>query len=268
MRIKIINLATSADRLAFQTRQFTQLGLRFERLEAQTINDFSQAQFDAAAYSWERPMSKAEFACYLSHKKAWLDVIKSNEPTLILEDDAYLSHLVPSFLQKVASRKDCDFITLEARARKKVVSKQVSHVTETVGLKRLYLDRSGAAAYVLWPSGAKHLLDLEQRRGVALADAQICRAFTMRSYQAHPAIVVQADRAAYYQLVEPFKVESTISNSPRVSVPLESKALALRFKIKRVVSQLRMAGRILLSLSPNIERVMPTVDSSQFTEIK
>ena len=264
MRIRIINLASSPDRLAFQAQQFQSLGLSFERLEAQTTSDFNQAQYQAAGFNWERPLSQPEYACYLSHKKAWLDVISADEPTLILEDDACISQCLPAFLDAVEARTYCDFITLEARRRKKVIAKSGVEVTSGISLHRLYLDRSGAAAYILWPEGAKKLLSLESQRGAALADAQICRAFSLRAYQAKPALVVQADCATHYHLQEPFEIKSTIWNGPRTLAPVQSKRLALRFKVNRILSQLRMAGRILLTILPSIERTLPSVDASHF----
>lgn len=264
MRVLVINLASSPDRLAFQTRQCARLGLAFERLDACTTTSFDAAQFDAAAFRWERPLSPAEYACYLSHQSAWQNVLDADAPTLILEDDACLSDKVPAMLAALATRQDCDLVTLEARRRRKVQAKFGPEIVAGVAIKRLYLDRSGAAAYVLWPAGARKLIALAARRGAALADAHICRAFELRAYQAVPAQAVQADCAAHYQLPEPFPVKSTIWNGPRVLAPLRSKRQALQFKWARLRSQLAMGLRQLRVLAPGIERRLPQIDVTQF----
>jgi len=40
----------------------------------------------------DRPILKSEVACFLSHKKAWLECIRLNEPVIILEDDAVINN--------------------------------------------------------------------------------------------------------------------------------------------------------------------------------
>ena len=38
-----------------------------------------------------RPVLKSEVACFLSHKKAWEECLKLNEPVIILEDDVVIN---------------------------------------------------------------------------------------------------------------------------------------------------------------------------------
>ena len=191
-------------------------------------------------------------------------MIELQQPCLILEDDVCLSAQLPEFLAQLSQQHDIDFVTLETRSRKKVLSTACREIGAGVALQRLLLDRSGAAAYVLWPSGAQALLALEQRRGVALADAQICRAFSMRSYQTKPALAVQADCAGNYGLAEPFPVRSTIWNGPRELAPVKSAWLVVRFKWQRLVSQLRMFRRLCWLVLPGYQRVVPALEPTQF----
>ena len=87
----IINLKSSQDRRDFQKRQFGKLGLDFEILEAFSVADLSEEQYQKFGFGWQRPLRKVEVACFLSHQKAWEEVLKRNQPCLILEDDVEYS---------------------------------------------------------------------------------------------------------------------------------------------------------------------------------
>ena len=91
VNILIINLKTSKDRLEFQKKQFEKLGLPFDVLEAFSVVDLNEEQYQKLGFGWQRPLRKVEVACFLSHQKAWEEVLKRNQPCLILEDDAVLA---------------------------------------------------------------------------------------------------------------------------------------------------------------------------------
>ena len=171
MKVLIINLKQSTERLAQQQRQFNQLGLSFERLPAVSIHDFDDEEYNRLAFSGQRPLKKAELACFLSHKKAWEYVLAANEPCAILEDDAVL---VKDFAYILAELKqqDIDFVNLEVHGRKKIVSstEHFSIVNQQYDLLRLFLDRSGTGGYIIYPSGARILLSYMQQRSIGLAD--------------------------------------------------------------------------------------------------
>src|SRR5690606_14366399 len=126
MQILIINLERSKERLAFQTQQFNELGLSFQRLAAVSVDDIDDSQYQSLGFGWQRPLRKVAVACFLSHQKAWETVIKTNEPALILEDDAVLSYHIPQLLEEIQNYnfKDIDLINFEVRSRKKIISKK------------------------------------------------------------------------------------------------------------------------------------------------
>jgi glycosyl transferase family 25 len=68
-------------------------------------------------------------------------------------------------------------------------------ITSYFGIKlfRLYQDRAGAAGYILWPQGAKKLLQCEQKKGIALADAHITDCHNIKAYQVEPTPIIQLD---------------------------------------------------------------------------
>lgn len=240
MKITVINLPSATDRRQFQLQQAASLGLELNFKDAVHRDQVPSGVAETLAMQWERKMSPTEVACYLSHFQLWEQVASDNQPHLILEDDALLSAQVPSFLREVEQLVDIDHISLEVRGRKKLIGDKVIYTVADTELRRLYLDRTGAAAYILWPSGAKKLVQLHRRKGAALADAQICRAHQLNSYQTEPPLAIQLDCCELYGIQSPMATQSTILNTRR---DVEDNIGKWRFKIRRIVSQLRMARR-------------------------
>lgn len=264
MKILLINLKQATQRLAFQKQQFSCLGLPFERINACSIEDIEESTYQQAAFDWERPLSRAEFACYQSHRKAWLDVINTNQPALILEDDAYISNALPELLNQLHTKTEVDLITLEARARKKLLAKHSVEVIKGYSLLRLYQDRSGAAGYILWPAGARELLKQEKKRGVALTDAQISRTYNLKAFQLEPAPIIQLDCCDYYQIEAPINTQSaTAATRERVIAP-DGKTPA-KCKRQRILGQSRMGIRQ-LSVLHKAQRREVEIDKSHFAQ--
>ncbi len=239
MKILVINMSSAVERMAFMSTQLQGLGLVFQRLEAVAAADLSDTTDAAYWDSWERPMKQTEKACLLSHKAAWEQVVQDDQPVLILEDDAVLADQLPAVLEALETREGIDHLTLEARGRRKLLAKDKQDILPGLALRRLYQDRSGAAAYVLWPNGAKHLLrDIETCAG--LADAVICRGYVMNSFQIEPACALQLDRCVAHGVQPPIAPVSSIDAENR-SVQKRT----LKFKLRRVAAQLRMGLRAL-----------------------
>lgn len=237
MKCLIINVASAVERMAFMTQQMDTLGLSYQRLEAVTPDTVSKTHEAKYWETWERPLKSTEKACYLSHVAAWRLVTECQEPMLILEDDAALSYATPSILGTCHTLEGVDHLTLEVRKRKKIVSKKSHPLTETHQMLRLYQDRSGAAAYVIWPSGAQKLLHRAETQA-ALADAMICKAYELTSFQVEPACAVQLDKAAAYGIPTFVTTQSQID----AGIPAQERK-TVRFKLRRLLSQLRMGIR-------------------------
>lgn len=233
----IINIATATGRMVFMARQMDALGLAFRRVEAVTPDRLSGSGDTRYWDSWERPLRDTEKACFLSHVAAWRQVAAGDGPALILEDDALLSRATPDVLKACETLSGVDHLTLEVRKRKKIVSTAGQALTGRHRLLRLYQDRSGAAAYVLWPAGARKLLHRAQTQA-ALADALICQAHDLTSFQVEPACAVQLDRAAAYGIAVAASTKSQID----AGAPAPQ-TRSLRFRIRRITAQLRMGLR-------------------------
>lgn len=233
----IINLAGETARMSFQLAQMEILGLDWERLEAVTPHTLSRPPNHEHWQRWERPMKAAEMAILESHCKAWKRVHDSGIPHLIIEDDAILAADVSPLLDRLEQESNLDHVTLEVRNRKKLIG----HHHPNLPLRRLYQDRTGAAAYVLWPSGAQKLL-LRAIAQPALADAVICAAYEMETWQTIPALAIQLDQCKAYGMSPP------IFTTPRQEENLVRRSTNLH-RIRRLLSQLRMGMRYLSKIA-------------------
>ena len=238
MRCVVINLAAAKDRMAFMASQLEALSLPFQRIEAVMPSDLPKPEYNLDWNSWERPLKDTEKACFLSHLEAWRQVAADDHCTLILEDDALLSRQTKVVFQHLARSGAFDHVTLEVRKRKKVVAKQKISAGPSHSLSRLYQDRSGAAAYILSPSGARKLVE-RSRKQTALADAMICKSYELESFQIEPACAVQLDRASLYGIRTKFQ---TVSQIDAAQVGPKDRG-GLKFRARRASAQLRMAIR-------------------------
>lgn len=233
----VINLARSTARMDFQRGQMAALGLGWRRIEAVTADEAAQARPETYWQRWERPMRPAERACLLSHVAAWERIAETGRPALILEDDAVLSRRVPAILMALEAMPEIDHVSLEVRKRRKLLGRTARPVVHGVVLRRLYQDRSGAAAYVLWPAGAAKLL-VRAERGGALADALICKSYELESWQVEPASAIQLDRCEAYGIAAPIATTSTIDGAGKAACPAGA-----GYRLRRIAAQLRMGWR-------------------------
>ena len=199
LKIYVISLRNSKRR-DFQSKQLKNLGYAFNYIDAISAACIKRNEFENVSGDWQRPMKKSEVACYLSHQSAWKRVIQNNSPALILEDDALILSDIKKLLLKCENLKGFDLINLENRGRKKFVSRFANAFMDEYSLYRLYLDTTGAAGYILWPSGAKKILSCEKSKGFALADAQIFNCRKLKSFQVEPSPIIQLDMARHYNI--------------------------------------------------------------------
>jgi glycosyl transferase family 25 len=244
MRALVLNLAEATERLAFMAGQLDALGLEWERIEAVTPDTLDPPADDPVWHRWERPLRSTEMAACASHMAAWSRIRELGEPCLVLEDDALLDRAVPDLLSRLGAGKLAfDHISLETRGRKKLLARNPE---PGLPLRRLYLDRTGAAAYVLSPSGAKKLLTRASlARG--LADGVICAAHELASFQADPALAIQLDQAWEFGLPTPFEVTSQIGAAPKPDKGGPA------FRLRRLRAQLEQGLR---QLRPGTERCL------------
>jgi len=253
MRVLIINLDQDTERMAVQTRQMAVLGLDWERVQAVTPDTLSPPMSDPIWHTWQRPLRSTEMALFASHKRAWERVVDSDTPCLVLEDDALLARDTPRFLKQVAGLEAPDHITLETRGRKKFLARKLyPHAP----IRRLYQDRTGSAAYVIYPRGAAKML-ARAGRVAAPSDAAINDAYELISFQADPALVIQFDQCASLDMVPPLPVApSTIDRVPKPALADLGKHQQSAYRRRRKWGQLRMGLRLISHLPMATRRMV------------
>lgn len=248
MQSLVINLKDASTRMTAMEQQLVRLGLPFERIEAVTSDEAAQTGSPAYWLTGERPLKDTEKACLLSHMAAWRSVVARNEPILILEDDAVLSSKVPQLLTALGSETQFEHLSLETRKRRKLLSKSKSMVTADLAAHRLLQDRSGAAAYVLWPAGARKLLEHVESH-VGLADAVISLAHNMASYQIDPACALQMDRCEAYGIATTYTPRSAIDAGQPAGL-----AKTWQTKRRRIAVQVTMGLRQIFYIGRAVRR--------------
>lgn len=261
MKALVINLDKATERMVFQEQQLNALNIEYDRLPAVSTDDLTDSTYQQYYATWERPLRRTEVACFLSHKKAWESVISENCPMLILEDDAVLAKNSPCVLKELEALDNIDLTTLEARGRKKIVAKKSSSQFCHSSLIRLYQDRTGAAGYVLWPKGARILLNKARKGHIALADAFISSTYTLNAYQVEPATIVQLDQCESYGIAPPISTLSSIDAEEKPSLG-KGKIKAQRWQ--RLVSQLRLAFRHISVFPASKRRYISIAHSHDF----
>ena len=92
MKVYLVNMDRSTDRLEIMQRRLSSLGLEYERVSAVDGSKLStEDKKFVVSPNWRYPYSltPGEVGCFLSHKKCWQNLIDSGEPwALVLEDDS------------------------------------------------------------------------------------------------------------------------------------------------------------------------------------
>lgn len=252
MTIYVINLEKDQERKAFQEKQLQALKLTYKITPAVTINDISKETYSTHQNDWQRPLRKVEIACYYSHQHLWQKIVQDNTPALILEDDALLSKHLPQILTYLDKLTHIDYINLEVVGRKKIVAKEREEIPCCdTHLHKLYLDRNGTGGYILYPSGAKKLLTLENKIGIGLADAHINACRDLITYQIEPAVVIQLDQCMHYGITPPLKAVSNIGTQVK---PKSETSNRLLFVGRRLSSQLQQGIQHLVHITDATKR--------------
>ena len=241
----VINLDNAKERWTFQEKQLNELGIQYKRWEANSVDTLADDDYEKWANDWQRKLRRTEVACFLSHYRAWWHIAHSDQSFLILEDDALLSQDLPNILLNISNNLDInyDHITFETRGRKKLLSKQAFELDDNVVLHELFLDKTGAAAYLLTPKGAKILVEQVRQHGAGLADALLCHTKSLKSMQSVPALAIQMDMAEHYSITYlelKFAAQSNITTAISTKPSPNNLSGKLAFKSRRLAAQLNM----------------------------
>lgn len=266
----VINLDHATKRWGFQQKQLDKLGLPYQRWQATAVSSLTDAEYEKWANDWQRKLRRTEVACFLSHYRVWQYIATAEKPFLVLEDDAILSKDLPVVLNKLhtSSLAGYHHLTFETRGRKKLIGKQIIDAGNTVSLNHLFLDKTGAAAYLLTPEGAKILLNQVDKHGAGLADALLCHTKSLKSMQSVPALAIQMDMAEHYDMPK-LRLDdvatSNISTPDNTKPPADGAVDKVRYKSRRISAQLAMGITQLKHSSGNCyQEVMPHEESFEY----
>lgn len=265
MRTLIINVATEVERREFQLQQMGRCSLEYELIRAFTPINLREDESEYLGYNWQRPLREVEICCLQSHIFAWQNVIDAERPALILEDDAYLCSNISAIIASLKSNQDFEFISLETRRKKKLLSKNSQTLYGGYQIHKLVKGGRGAAAYVLTPQGARKLVSFVRERGFAIADAVIEDCPKLRKGQVSPAPALQIDMCEAYRLLAPIKtktsIDSPVNCKPRPRCLFEF----LQMKRKRIFARSKSLMKLAILRAFYTYRV-PHVVNSDFSK--
>lgn len=164
MKNYVINLARSSDRLEFMEKQFLNLSLRFERVEAvdaNFINSEELCHYHQAKY--RKKLSDSQIACFLSHRRSWQLIANGEEEwAAVFEDDVYISLDYPNFFKNFSFPKGIELLSFEkfgfflASYPKELWSK------DQYKIHQLLIFHCGAGGYFVSKKMAKILLECSE----------------------------------------------------------------------------------------------------------
>lgn len=174
--IHVISLARSTRRASI-TETLDRHGVLFHIEEAVDAREMSDDRFaasvdEAAARArYGRPMTRAEAACFMSHRAVWRKVVASRRAAIVLEDDALPE---PLFYERVLAMSPMQLASMGdivLLGRSKVSRDEAARIALHEPLKRWRtIDglrvgypfkqwTSGAVGYWISPGGARRALE-------------------------------------------------------------------------------------------------------------
>lgn len=132
MKIFLINLDRSPDRLQYMSAQFNRLNLPFERVAAVDGRTLDMEKLDAFAdrarvEEWKELLTPNAIGASLSHYQIYKKMVDENiEMALILEDDIELGNNLPTVLQEIEAHglNNQDVFLVYIHGQKKFFSSQ------------------------------------------------------------------------------------------------------------------------------------------------
>ena len=164
MRVFVINLEASKDRRASIDAQLGPLGIAYEFFDAideRRGRDFFAA-YDEKKYlaNTGRTASATEAACFASHLCLWKHSVQSNQPIVVLEDDAEINtNFVAALTEVDRLIHRYEFIRLQSHGPSRHVRR--TQVEEAGEFSLYYYERCpfGAMAYAIGPRAAAAFVD-------------------------------------------------------------------------------------------------------------
>jgi glycosyl transferase family 25 len=164
--IFVINLDSSPERFRNTKAQFENLKINVTRLPGVLGNALSDKTINQSYSKYlnfkksDRPLSKGEIGCYLSHRKAWQKIVDMDVPFgVVVEDDIFIEELFEDALNAISNFSfNWDLIKLapyKNKTRSVRIEKQISSQFKLVINSKTI---TGCAGYAISRSAAIKLL--------------------------------------------------------------------------------------------------------------
>lgn len=192
MKVFLINLDRSTDRLRSMVQQFDSQGIQFERMPAvdgNKVPDWLKGEFEDS----HRTMMRGEIGCYASHLCIAREVVERGlEYAVVLEDDAVIVDNFVAICEEAVSMtpREWDYIHLSSNFKRPVFT--VAKMSGGVSLIRHVQRPLNTAAYILSRSGAQSLLKSMPRIQPIDQDIRHTYRFTLDVLGVYPAAASQA----------------------------------------------------------------------------
>ena len=168
MKIYLVNMDRSTDRLSIMKERLSNLGLTFERISAVDGYKLSQVEKEmvvAPNLRYPYNLTLGEVGCFLSHKKCWQEFLNSNEEwALILEDDSVFHLKAREYFQSTAwIPKECDLIQFNFTTDNTYSDKTIELPNGSHLVRVKYSSPCGTYAYLISKKAAKIALTLARK---------------------------------------------------------------------------------------------------------
>lgn len=196
LRVILINLDRSTDRLARMQAEFERVGVSFERFPAVSGTDLPESvkpYFCDAAGKVVSPLRSGEIGCYASHLGVWQRIAAGHcgVAALVCEDDVGLpDDLIPLLARLLkAAPSGWDVIRLSSNTRRPVAA--VAPLGAGRNLVRYWRGPPLSGAYLVSRAGASKLLQPKLRHLPVDEDLARPWLFDLDAYGVLPAPVAQ-----------------------------------------------------------------------------
>ena len=194
-----INMEDAADRRDWFEAQANRLGLKVRRVAAVAGRELPTQTLDRLTGSIHSgtPLGPSEIGCFLSHRRAWEQVLESHAPwAFVAEDDLHLAADVAVYFHSTGwIPDDADLIKAETTFRRCHFAREGAPTADGRHLRQLYSLHGGAGGYFISRKAAQNALDMTrdicEPADHVLFNPDFGFFNTHKTYQIDPAIAVQ-----------------------------------------------------------------------------
>lgn len=175
LKLFVINLDSSTERLNKVSRRLQGLGIPFERFAAVDGRKQKHPLFDRYDDALRRryrrkPLAGGELGCFASHFLLWQQCVALQAPIVVMEDDVYVTSQFPQALEVAEEHiEKLEYLRLAGTSLHRRPYKKVGHLGD-FDLVDHVRGPSGTLCYVLHPKAAQRLIDHAERWFIAVDD--------------------------------------------------------------------------------------------------